>query len=61
MVGEKDDLIKRLYVTPLEKVRSDWPVVEIKDANHISCVVKTQFQDEIVAALKRHAPGLMPK
>ncbi|HEV3342505.1 MAG TPA: alpha/beta fold hydrolase [Pirellulales bacterium] len=54
LVGAKDDLIKRLYVAPLEKVRSDWPIIEIKDANHINCILKEQFQDEIVAALKRH-------
>jgi pimeloyl-ACP methyl ester carboxylesterase len=61
LVGEKDDLIKRLYVAPLEKVRSDWPIVEIKDANHINCILKEQFQDEIVGALKRHASAGSPK
>jgi len=49
LVGEKDDLIKKLYVEPLEKVRKDWPMVEIKEANHITCILKPQFQKEIAA------------
>jgi pimeloyl-ACP methyl ester carboxylesterase len=55
LVGEKDDLIKRLYVTPLQRVRRDWPVIEIKDANHINCILKEQFQEEIAAAIKASA------
>jgi pimeloyl-ACP methyl ester carboxylesterase len=54
LVGEKDDLIKRLYVAPLQKVRKDWPVVEIKDADHISCILKPQFREEIAAWLKKN-------
>jgi pimeloyl-ACP methyl ester carboxylesterase len=55
LVGDKDDLIKRLYVEPLQKVRKDWPMVEIKDANHISCILKPQFREEIAAWLKKNA------
>ncbi|HWB08994.1 MAG TPA: alpha/beta hydrolase [Pirellulales bacterium] len=61
LVGKKDNLIKRLYVTPLQKVRDDWPVIEIDDANHINCILKEQFQDEIAAALKRHATADPPQ
>ena len=49
LVGDKDDLIKKLYVEPLKKVRDDWPVTEIKDGNHISCIMKQQFKEEIAA------------
>jgi pimeloyl-ACP methyl ester carboxylesterase len=35
LVGEKDEVVKRLYVEPLQKVRSDWPMIEIKDAGHL--------------------------
>jgi pimeloyl-ACP methyl ester carboxylesterase len=52
LVGDKDDL-KKLYVEPLKKLRSDWPVVEIKDANHITCIFKPQFREEIAARLKK--------
>jgi pimeloyl-ACP methyl ester carboxylesterase len=55
LVGNKDDLIKWLYVEPLQQVRKDWPVVEIKDGNHISCIMKPQFRDEIAAWLKKNA------
>jgi hypothetical protein len=54
LVGDKDDLVKKLYVEPLKKVRDDWPVVEIKDANHISCILKPQFREEIAAWLKKN-------
>jgi pimeloyl-ACP methyl ester carboxylesterase len=47
LVGDDDGLIKKLYVEPLRSVRSDWPVVEIKGANHLTCIIKPQFQEEI--------------
>jgi pimeloyl-ACP methyl ester carboxylesterase len=55
LIGGKDDLIKGLYVDPLKKVRDDWPVIEIKDANHIDCIMKPQFKDEIAAWLKKNS------
>jgi pimeloyl-ACP methyl ester carboxylesterase len=54
LVGDRDNLIKKLYVEPLQKVRTDWPVVEIKDGDHLSCVVKPQLREEIAAWLKKH-------
>jgi pimeloyl-ACP methyl ester carboxylesterase len=57
LIGDKDDLIERLYVAPLRKVRKDWPVIEIKDANHITCILKPQFQEEIAAWLKKNSKG----
>jgi hypothetical protein len=53
-LGAKDDLIKKLYVDPVEKVCPSWPVIEIKDANHITCIMKRQFQEEIAAWLKKN-------
>jgi pimeloyl-ACP methyl ester carboxylesterase len=55
LVGDKDDLIKKLYVEPAQGVRKDWPVVEIDDANHINCIVKKQFKEEIQKWLKKQA------
>jgi pimeloyl-ACP methyl ester carboxylesterase len=55
LVGGKDDLIRGLYVDPLKKVRDDWPVVEIKDANHIDCILKPQFKEEIASWLKKNS------
>jgi pimeloyl-ACP methyl ester carboxylesterase len=49
LVGDEDNLIKKLYVEPLRQVRKDWPVIEIKQANHITCVIKQQFREEIAA------------
>ena len=46
IVGDRDPC-RRLYVAPLRRVRKDWPVVEIRDAGHIDCIVKKQFRDEI--------------
>jgi pimeloyl-ACP methyl ester carboxylesterase len=57
LVGDKDGPIKRLYVDPLQPVRKDWPIVEIKDANHITCIFKAQFHEEIQKWLARQKPG----
>jgi len=46
LVGDRDPC-RSLYVAPLRRVRPEWPVVEIKDAGHIDCIVKQQFRDEI--------------
>ena len=46
VVGDRDP-VKRLYVTPLQQTRNDWPVVEIAGAGHIECVLKKQFRDEV--------------
>ena len=54
LVGDQDILIKKLYIEPLRKVRKDWPVVEIKDADHITCILKPQFREEILASLRKN-------
>ncbi|MBO0722677.1 MAG: alpha/beta fold hydrolase [Blastocatellia bacterium] len=46
IVGERDP-VKRLYVDPLRSVRKDWRVIEIGEAGHLNCVVKTQFKEAI--------------
>jgi pimeloyl-ACP methyl ester carboxylesterase len=53
IVGESDPL-KRATVEPLRAVRPDWPVVEIKKANHMSCVWKKEFADAIVDWLAKN-------
>jgi pimeloyl-ACP methyl ester carboxylesterase len=45
LIGDHDGL-KKPYVEPLKTVRKDWPVVEIKDANHLTCAGKSQFKEE---------------
>ena len=47
LVGDRDP-VKKLYVAPLRAVRSDWPVIEIRGAGHVNCIVKKQFIEEIV-------------
>ena len=49
------DFLKKGYVEPLAKVRKDWPVVEIKDANHINCIFRPQFREEIHRWLAKQA------
>ncbi len=46
LFGDHDDL-RKLYVEPLKRVRKDWPVIEIQGANHITCILKPQFKEEI--------------
>jgi pimeloyl-ACP methyl ester carboxylesterase len=55
LVGSKDDIVKGLYVEPLKKIRTDWPVVEIKDGDHFTCILKPQFKDEIAAWLRKNS------
>jgi pimeloyl-ACP methyl ester carboxylesterase len=55
LVGDEDDLVKKLYLVPLQQVRRDWPVIEIKHANHITCILRPQFREEIAAWLKKNA------
>lgn len=46
VIGDRDP-VKRLYVAPLQPVRKDWPVVEIKDAGHMDCIMKKEFRDAV--------------
>jgi pimeloyl-ACP methyl ester carboxylesterase len=54
VVGDRDP-VKRLYVVPLERIRPDWPVVEIEGAGHLSCIVKPPFRDAVAAWVRRNA------
>lgn len=47
LVGDYDKS-NEFYVAPLQKLRPDWRVVAIKDANHLTCVSKPQFIDALV-------------
>ena len=53
LIGDKD-IVKALYVEPLQKIRKDWPVVEIKDADHLNCIFKPQFREEIGAWVRKN-------
>ncbi len=46
LVGDRDPM-KKLYVMPLQSVRSDWQVIEIQGAGHITCIMKKQFLEEL--------------
>jgi pimeloyl-ACP methyl ester carboxylesterase len=54
LVGDKDP-VKELYVKPLRALRKDWPVIEIKGGDHLSCVLKPQFREEILKWLTKQA------
>lgn len=55
LIGDDDNLIRKLYVDPVQPVRKDWPVIDIKGANHITCILKPQFKEEIAAWLKKNS------
>jgi hypothetical protein len=46
LIGEKDSLMAA-YGEPANKVRKDWDLISIKDADHFSCIFKPQFKEEI--------------
>jgi pimeloyl-ACP methyl ester carboxylesterase len=52
LIGD-GDVCKALYVDPLKKVK-DWPIVEIEDADHFTCILKKQFREEIVSWVKKN-------
>jgi pimeloyl-ACP methyl ester carboxylesterase len=54
LVGVRDP-VKQLYVTPLQKVRKDWPIIEITDAGHLDCIFKPQFKAEIGAWVRKQS------
>jgi alpha/beta hydrolase fold len=41
------DILKKPYVEPLKPVRPDWQLIDIADADHLSCIMKPQFREEI--------------
>jgi pimeloyl-ACP methyl ester carboxylesterase len=53
LVGERDEVVKKLYVEPLRTVRKDWRVINIRHANHLSCREKRQFKEEIAKWLAK--------
>jgi pimeloyl-ACP methyl ester carboxylesterase len=48
IVGGKD-IVDRLYVAPLEKIRRDWPVTRIAGAGHITCILNPAFREAVVS------------
>jgi len=54
LFGDRD-FLKKGYVEPLLRVRKDWQVIDIKDADHISCIFKPQFMEEIHKWLAKQA------
>jgi pimeloyl-ACP methyl ester carboxylesterase len=46
LFGDRD-FLKKPYVDPLASLRKDWTVVDIKDADHVTCIFKPQFKEEI--------------
>ena len=55
LVGADDHLIQRLYIEPLRSIRPDWRVVEIADANHLTCIAKPEFREQLVGWLDKNA------
>jgi hypothetical protein len=53
IIGDEDP-VNWMYVSPLKRVRKDWPVVEIAKAGHITCIFKKSFSDAIVAWLAKN-------
>jgi pimeloyl-ACP methyl ester carboxylesterase len=54
LFGDRD-FLKKGYVEPLEQVRKDWHVIDIKDAEHIGCILRPQFKEEIQKWLAKQA------
>lgn len=59
IIGDRDPL-RKMYVEPLPGIRPDWPIVEIADAGHLNCVLKPQFREELLKALKSYPALVAP-
>jgi pimeloyl-ACP methyl ester carboxylesterase len=55
VVGDNDPG-RPLFVAPLHLLRPDVPIKIVEGANHISCVTKPQFKEDIRAYLERPTP-----
>jgi pimeloyl-ACP methyl ester carboxylesterase len=53
LVGDRDPC-KRMYVDPIQTVRTDWPVVVVEGAGHINCVLKEQFKQGLVDWIEKN-------
>jgi hypothetical protein len=53
--------VKRLYISPLQRVRSDWPVTEIPSAGHLHCVIHPPFASSLVAILAHPTTTATPQ
>src|SRR5258706_2810829 len=42
LVGSLDP-VRKLYVSPLQAARTDWPVIEIRRPRHLTYVFKKEF------------------
>jgi pimeloyl-ACP methyl ester carboxylesterase len=49
------DPCRKLYIEPLVKVRSDWPLTLIEGAGHLTCVAKEPFRDAVKSSLDAHS------
>jgi pimeloyl-ACP methyl ester carboxylesterase len=52
VIGQRDP-VKRMYVSPLQQVRPDWPIVEIEGAGHITCVTRPQFGQAVAQFVRK--------
>jgi pimeloyl-ACP methyl ester carboxylesterase len=57
VVGDRDP-VRELYVAPLRTVRQDWPVIQIRGAGHLNCILKPDFREAIARWVDAHRlPG----
>jgi pimeloyl-ACP methyl ester carboxylesterase len=54
IIGENDP-IRRLYVEPLERIRTDWPVTLVPAAGHLDCILMPEFKQGIKKWLEEQA------
>jgi pimeloyl-ACP methyl ester carboxylesterase len=53
LVGQYDP-VRPMYVEPLQSVRGDWPVIEIADSGHLSCIMQPVFKSQLLKWLDAH-------
>jgi pimeloyl-ACP methyl ester carboxylesterase len=59
IAGDRDPC-QRLYIDPLLRIRPDWPEHTVKNAGHVTCIVKQEFKDDLEKALQQPHDGTLP-
>jgi pimeloyl-ACP methyl ester carboxylesterase len=54
IAGDRDPC-KKLYVEPLMRVRTDFPLTTIEGAGHMNCIAKDSFKEAVKSVLDAHA------
>ncbi len=60
IVGERDPC-RQKHVEPLRRIRPDWPLHVLDNANHVSCIGRPEFKAQIELSINRCSSSPKPR